>query len=97
MAEHNPAPVLARIRVPVLYLSAMDDLLFPGDLTRQFSALANECDYATVVQTNRGGHISFLEGLLPSSWAEQIIIEFLVTALTRWYHRKTAMESPLPL
>lgn len=94
MAEHNPAPVLARIRVPVLYLSAMDDLLFPGDLTRQFSTLADECDYATVVHTHRGGHISFLEGFFPSSWAEKITVEFLVSALGRWCHRRTATERP---
>jgi predicted alpha/beta-fold hydrolase len=94
MAEHDPAPVLADIRVPVLYLSAMDDPLFPRDLTQRFRGLADVCDTATVVQTRRGGHVSFMEGLWPRPWDEHVIEDFLIEALARECRRRRATERP---
>lgn len=51
------------VKVPTLCVAAADDMMAPADALP--SAEASESDYLALVITSRGGHIGFMEGLLP--------------------------------
>lgn len=77
----SSGPYLARVRRPILLLSAQDDPIVPGrtlprpgDLPPNIRAEFTAC----------GGHAGFLEGRWPwraSSWAERRAVEFLTSLL----------------
>ena len=77
----SSGPYLARIRRPVLLLSAHDDPIVPG------RTLPDPQELPANVRaefTARGGHAGFLEGRWPwrtGSWAERRAVEFLTSLL----------------
>lgn len=83
-------PYLARVRVPTLLLSAVDDPFVPP------TALPRAVDLPPNVAlevTERGGHVGFVEGApwRTTSWAERRAVEFLRDA------RSTAGRGSPPL
>ncbi|GAB5030768.1 alpha beta hydrolase [Nannochloropsis oceanica] len=75
---HNPALVLGKIARPVVYINAYDDMCFPGHFTFQFKKLVEECQLATVLHVEKGGHGTFYENWdAGSSRAFQCVREFV--------------------
>jgi hypothetical protein len=73
-------PYLARVRVPTLLISAVDDPFVP------VTALPDPTDLPSGVLlevTERGGHVGFVEGppWRASSWAERRAVQFLRSVL----------------
>jgi hypothetical protein len=75
-AQSSSGPYVARVRVPLLLLSAEDDpFIPPGCLPR---AAARENRFVTLETSAHGGHLGFVGGpLLPRFYAEERAIEFL--------------------
>lgn len=57
---------LDRIRVPLLALNALDDPFSPGDSLPLEEAAGS--DSVAILTTKYGGHIGFMEGLLPTRY-----------------------------
>ena len=57
---------IGNIKVPVLALNAEDDPFSPGDSLPVDEA--KKSDYFTMLTTTYGGHIGFMEGLLPTRY-----------------------------
>jgi len=74
---------IQNIRIPLLCINALDDPLVPESCIpfREFTA-STTCILAT---TNQGGHVAFLEDLIPwsihSSWADSFSLGYLVAIL----------------
>lgn len=77
--DNNPIYVLHKIKCPILYINALDDMVFPYNLTKKFKKITQQCKNSIIVHTNRGGHLGFYEGFPPQSWAHQISKEFFET------------------
>jgi uncharacterized protein len=75
-AQSSSGPYVARVRVPLLLLSAEDDpFISPSCLPRE-AASRNPC--VTLETHSRGGHLGFVAGpYLPWFWAEWRVAEFL--------------------
>jgi uncharacterized protein len=56
---------IARIRVPTLLLSAIDDPFLPAEVLDEVRAIARENPALTVEFVERGGHVGFVSGRLP--------------------------------
>jgi uncharacterized protein len=69
-------PYLARVRVPTLLLSAVDDPFVPAVALPDPARLPPN---VLLEVTERGGHVGFVEGLpwRVTSWAERRAVEFL--------------------
>ena len=68
---------MAQIRIPTLCINAADDMFAP--LTALPVAEVRESPFVTMIVTQRGGHIGFMEGLLPvlPFYSERLIKQFL--------------------
>jgi uncharacterized protein len=76
----SSGPVLKEVRRPTLLLNAADDPMIPG---RSLPASGGESPWLTVLRTEAGGHVGFLEGsvLSPRFWAERQAVQFLAAQL----------------
>lgn len=76
--KNNPGPFLKNITIPVLYISAHDDIVFPGNLIQK--DLPNSCEKTVIVATKHGGHLGFYESWnkIPASYrmAEEFLINW---------------------
>ncbi|KAK9832174.1 hypothetical protein WJX74_001666 [Apatococcus lobatus] len=73
-------PQIPKIRTPILFLAAEDDV-FLGELPiRQCSSNP----YTLLAITSRGGHVAFLTGLWPfgQAWMDQVALDFLQAVLS---------------
>ncbi|HEX7616742.1 MAG TPA: alpha/beta fold hydrolase [Thermoanaerobaculia bacterium] len=70
-------PVLSRIAVPTLCVSAFDDPFLPPEAIRRARDAASSA--VRFVVTDRGGHAGFVaaRGLTPVYWGEELVIGFL--------------------
>jgi predicted alpha/beta-fold hydrolase len=75
---------LARIRVPTLLLSAVDDPFLPRSVLDEVRDIAATNDALTLEFPTRGGHVGFIGGCVPWRpiyYAESRVCEFLSQAL----------------
>lgn len=83
-------PHIPKIRTPILFLAAEDDV-FLGELPiRQCSSNP----YTLLAITSRGGHVAFLTGLWPfgQAWMDQVALDFL--QVSRALHLAIALLIP---
>lgn len=79
-AQSSSGPYVARVRVPLLLLSAEDDPFIPSSCLPRNAATKNPC--VTLETYPKGGHLGFVAGpYLPRFWAEQRVAEFLASHL----------------
>jgi predicted alpha/beta-fold hydrolase len=74
-AKSSSGPLLGQIKVPTLLISSQDDALAPASL---MPATAHQNPALTIVITEKGGHVGFVEGSLraPEYWAEQQALSY---------------------
>ncbi len=82
-AQSSSGPYLARVRVPLLLLSAEDDPFIPAQSIPREAAAANPA--VTLEVHPHGGHLGFVEGPVfrPRYYAERRALDFLETHLVR--------------
>lgn len=82
-ARASSAPVLGRVRRPLLAIAAEDDPMVPPDALPFEAARENPC--FTLEVTPRGGHVAFVGGVpwRPSFFAEARAVEFLADRCER--------------
>jgi predicted alpha/beta-fold hydrolase len=79
-AQSSSGPYVARVRVPLLLLSAEDDPFIPAACLPREAAASNP--HVTLEAPARGGHLGFIAGpFLPWFWAERRVAEFLAAHL----------------
>jgi uncharacterized protein len=79
-AQSSSGPFVARVRIPLLLLSAEDDPFIPQECLPRAAAAANP--RVTLEIHRHGGHLGFVAGpVLPSFWAERRAAEFLAAHL----------------
>jgi predicted alpha/beta-fold hydrolase len=71
-AQSSSGPYVARVRVPLLLISALDDPFIPGETVPREGT-----DFVTVERWPRGGHLGFIEGPPWRYYAERRAMEFL--------------------
>ncbi len=78
-ARSSSLPFLARITVPTLCISALDDPFLPPEAVARARAAAS--DAVRFVVTRNGGHVGFVaaNGLTPAYWAEELLVDFLAS------------------
>ncbi len=78
-ARSSSLPFLARIAIPTLCVSALDDPFLPPEATRRARDAASS--RVRFILTERGGHAGFVaaRGLRPVYWAEEAVIAFLAS------------------
>lgn len=74
-ARNSSGPLLGRIKVPTLIITAEDDALAPAAF---LPTAARENPALNVVVTERGGHVGFVENSVrqPQYWAEHQVLTF---------------------
>ena len=75
--DHDPIYVLKNIKIPILYINALDDIAFPKKLVYDYKYLTKICNNKIIVHTKRGSHLGFYEGVKLNSWAFKVAQEFL--------------------
>lgn len=75
---NNPIYVLKNIQIPILYINALDDLLFDKSLINKYTSLVNYSDYKILIQTKSGSHLGFYENLF-DDWSIKITKEFILS------------------
>jgi uncharacterized protein len=70
-------PLLGRITVPTLCISALDDPFVPPVSVERARRIASPC--VSFAVTSHGGHAGFVaaRGITPFYWAEELIVDFL--------------------
>lgn len=68
VSDCNPLYYLKTVNVPTLCISAMDDSIFVGSITKQFLDLPQHNSNITIVTTERGGHVIFKDQGHEHSW-----------------------------
>ncbi len=78
-ARSSSLPFLARITVPTLCISALDDPFVPPDCVARARAAASSA--VRFVAPRNGGHVGFVaaNGLSPAYWAEELVVDFLAS------------------
>ena len=69
---------LERIRIPALLIQARDDIFIPFEVYEHPSLHANP--YVRLCVTEHGGHLGFLSRTRPRFWADQAVLEWIVSA-----------------
>jgi predicted alpha/beta-fold hydrolase len=92
-SRSSSLPVLDRIRIPTILLSAVDDPFLPPDVLDDVRAVARGNEYLKLLFVPKGGHVGFVSGTpwQQTYWAEARAFEFLAA---RVEERRTA--KPLP-
>ena len=87
-ARSSSLPFLARITVPTLCISALDDPFVPPETVARARAAASEA--VRFVVTRNGGHVGFVaaNGLAPAYWAEELVVD----SLARWASEPASLE-----
>ncbi len=75
--KHNPVHLIDNISCPILFINALDDIIFPKELIEKYTNIISICKKSIIVHTNYGSHLGFYEGLIPEQWTLQVIKEFL--------------------
>lgn len=91
-ARASSLPVLERISVPTLLLSAEDDPFLPPDVLEQVRRAAQRNPALELSFVRRGGHVGFVTGRpwRQTYWAETRALGFLEERARDWAHsRKT--------
>jgi len=79
-ARCSSGPYVARVRVPLLLLSAEDDPFIPPSCLPREAASTSSC--VTLETYPAGGHLGFVSGpYLPRFWAESRVAEYLAEHL----------------
>lgn len=81
--SHDPIHVIHQIQYPIVYISAMDDFMFPNIFIKRFIELTTTCKNKMIIHTKRGSHLGFYEGWDTSSWAYKVAEQFLLAIHTR--------------
>ncbi|KAJ3109959.1 hypothetical protein HDU96_007038 [Phlyctochytrium bullatum] len=71
----SSAQYVPDIRIPTLFLSALDDPIASYKTLPVFEAKANP--NIIIATTARGGHIGWYEGLVPTRWFQRPVVEFV--------------------
>lgn len=79
--NNDPFYFIKSINVPTLMISSLDDLCFPGSITKQFYNLPFENKNITMVITEYGGHISFIDYGHPIPWSSRVVLEYIKSKL----------------
>uniref|UniRef100_A0A914VC60 AB hydrolase-1 domain-containing protein n=1 Tax=Plectus sambesii TaxID=2011161 RepID=A0A914VC60_9BILA len=78
-------PLIPKLRVPMLFLNALDDPIVPPKLWEPVQKLAEQLPDIAFVLMKHGGHLGFLEGtsLSPNSvtWLDRMICELADAAI----------------
>lgn len=77
--DSSSQPYLDNIRIPTLFLNALDDPICIPSLI-PFDKLQNN-PYTLLAITNHGGHIGYMGTTWPRSWIEHPVSEFLRSAV----------------
>jgi len=75
---YNPIHVLKNIQIPILYINAMDDIVFDKTLISNYKDLAEQSNYKILVHTNNGSHLGFYENCF-NDWSFKISKEFILS------------------
>jgi predicted alpha/beta-fold hydrolase len=86
-------PVLDRIRIPTILLSAEDDPFLPPDVLDEVRAVARGNSHLELVFVPKGGHVGFISGTpwRQKYWAEARAFEFLAARVAE---RRTVTALP---
>lgn len=76
--ECNPVNSLHHINVPSLFISSLDDNIFDGELTKEFTYLPQINSNINIVITNRGGHVIFEDHGHKNPWFVRVIREWVL-------------------
>jgi hypothetical protein len=78
-ARSSSLPLLARVAVPTLCLSALDDPFVPAETVERARCAASPAVQFLV--TEKGGHVGWIaaRGWRPVSWGEERAVEFLAS------------------
>ena len=82
LLESDPFYLTKQTNVPTITISALDDFCFPGVITEESTNLPYENKNITMVITNHGGHISFIDYGATISWSSRVAIEHIRCKLT---------------
>lgn len=73
----DPFHYLQHINVPTLCISALDDNIFDGKITKEFIDLPSRNPNITLVVTKRGGHVLFEDNGYDMPWFLRVTHEWL--------------------
>lgn len=79
--ECNPVYYLRSINVPSLFLSSLDDNIFDGEITKEFTHLPYINPNINMVLTKRGGHVIFEDYGHSTPWFVRVIKEWVQVML----------------
>lgn len=79
--NNDPYYYLKSIKVPTLMISALDDFCFSGSVVKDYYNLPYENSNITMIITNNGGHISFIDYKSTIPWSSRIAIEHIRSKL----------------
>ncbi|NP_001090129.1 abhydrolase domain containing 1 S homeolog [Xenopus laevis] len=84
----SPDHRLGEIRTPVLCLCSLDDPFSPSNAIPLAEVSANPC--VALLITTHGGHIGFLEDLIPNHqrYMDRVFRQFVVAVLKQWEELK---------
>ncbi len=74
--EHNPIHVINNINCPILFINALDDIIFPEKLIIRYTDIIYKCTKAIIVHTNYGSHLGFYENWNAKSWSTEVVKDF---------------------
>ncbi len=74
----DPVNYLHKINVPSLFISSLDDGVFDGDITKQYTSLPSINPNIVIVITKRGGHVMFEDVGYRISWFLRVAREWIL-------------------
>jgi predicted alpha/beta-fold hydrolase len=94
-ARASSLPILERISVPTLLLSAEDDPFLPPDVLAEVRRAARKNPALELSFVARGGHVGFVTGRpwRQTYWAEARALDFLEEKAREWTHARTTANT----
>lgn len=83
--DHDPVHVLEKISIPILYLNALDDMIFTKDLVLEYKELVKKSKNKIIIHTNRGSHCAFFTGIFLTSWSFEVSKKFIQSLIKKNY------------